>query len=58
MTVDAPKRSPLTRRDEAHFVVYRRLSIRGLSHDEAYALATQIVEDLTTAGLTVTKRRG
>ena len=50
------RRKGLTRQDEAHYVIYRRLSVEGV-HDP-YALASRVVADLKNAGLTVTKRSG
>lgn len=49
------KRSPLTAKDEAHYIIYRRLSER-FDHDRAFAMATAILKDLEARKLTL--RRG
>ena len=33
-------------KDEAHYVVYRRLDLTGMTHTDAYDLATAITNDL------------
>lgn len=48
----------LTRKDEAHYTIYRRLCIEGFVHDKAYRIATGILADLEAVGLTVRKASG
>lgn len=49
-------KTTVTRQDETHYVIYRRLCEYGLPHESAYRLARDVVAELRSIGLTVTKR--